>query len=224
MAIPLLQTLHDLGLEPPTSIIQVGASTGQEMKEFLDYGIRRGVFIEPLLEPYRSLAATCRQIPDFVAVNVLCTATDGEDVEFFVASNGGQSSSALKPLNHLAEFAHVSFDQRIRLVGHRLDTVLKFARDHGHQRAASAADLLYMDTQGSELQVLRGAVETLKDTSYVITEVTRNELYQGAPTLGELTQFLNGHDFALNNVNFNRYHHADALFIKRARLRLAAGY
>jgi hypothetical protein len=81
-----------------------------------------------------------------------------------------------------------------------------------------------MDTQGSELQVLRGAVETLKDTSYVITEVTRNELYQGAPTLGALTQFLNSHDFALNNVNFNRYHHADALFIKRTRLRLAVGY
>jgi FkbM family methyltransferase len=223
MAIPLLQTIRDLGLPPPTSIVQVGASAGQEMKEFLEYGIRRGVFIEPLREPFAALSAVCRQIPDFVAVNVLCTATDGETVEFHVASNGGQSSSALKPHNHLAEFSHVRFDERIRLVGHRLDSVLQFARDHGHQRAASAADLLYMDTQGSELQVLRGAEETLKNTSYVITEVTRNELYQGAPTLDALTRFLNGHDFALNNVNFNRYHHADALFIKRATLRLAVG-
>jgi FkbM family methyltransferase len=224
MAIPLLQTNRDLGLPPPTSIVQVGAGAGQEMKEFPEYGSRCGVFIEPLREPFATLSAACRRIPDFAAVNVLCTATDAETVEFHVASNRGQSSSALKPHNHLAEFSHSRSDERIRLVGHRFDSVLQFARDHGHQRAASAGELLYMDTQGSELQALRGAEETLNGATYVIAEVMRNELYQGAPTLDALTRLLNGHDFAPNNVNFNRYHHADAVFIKRARLRLTAGH
>ena len=90
--------------------------------------------------------------------------------------------------------------------------------------ACAKPDLLYMDTQGSELEVLKGATSTLAAVDVVITEVTRNQMYEGAPSLAELTSFLNAHDFALNNVNFNGNHHADALFIKRARLRLKTGY
>jgi FkbM family methyltransferase len=220
----LLQTIKGLGLEPPQGIVQVGASSGQELGEFLEYGIRRGVFIEPLPEPYQMLAAQCRRIPDFIAVNALCTAHHGEAVDFYVASNGGQSSSTLKPMNHLAEFSFVRFDGKLRLVGHQLDAILEFVRQSGHEAACAGMNLLYMDTQGSELQVLKGASTTLKQVDYVISEVTRNQMYEGAPTLCELTGFLNQHDFALNNVNFNRQHHADALFIKRTKLRLTTGF
>lgn len=224
MTIPLLQTIRDLGLPPLQGIVQVGASFGQEIREFAEHGFKQGVFIEPLLEPYDALAALCRQYPNYVAVNALCTATNGKEVEFFVASNGGQSSSAMKPLNHLDEFSYVRFDQKIKLVGHQLDGVLTFLRQNGHAAACAKPDLLYMDTQGSELEVLKGATSTLAAVDVVITEVTRNQMYEGAPSLAELTSFLNAHDFALNNVNFNGNHHADALFIKRARLRLKTGY
>lgn len=224
MTIPLLQTVHDLGLQPLQGIVQVGASFGQEIREFAGHGFTRGVFIEPLLEPFNALATLCKQYPNYVAVNALCTSTNGKEVEFFVASNGGQSSSAMKPLNHLDEFSYVRFDQKIKLVGHQLDAVLSFLRQNGHSSACEKPDLLYMDTQGSELEVLKGATSTLAAVDLVITEVTRNQMYEGAPSLAELTSFLNAHDFALNNVNFNGNHHADALFIKRARLRLKTGF
>lgn len=223
MSVDLLATIRELGLPPPTGIVQVGASSGQEMQSFLRQGIRRGVFIEPLPEPYRMLAAACRTIPDFVAVNTLCTATTGQTVDFFVASNGGQSSSTLEPLNHLSQFTYVKFEQKIQLIGNRLDDVIAFVKANGHARACEPIDLIYMDTQGSELQVLEGGPRTLAAARYVITEVTRNELYKGAPSLAELTAHLETHGYALNNVNFNRHHHADALFIKRETIALTAG-
>lgn len=191
---------------------------------FLQHGIRRGIFIEPLPQPFKLLAEVCRRIPDFVAVNTLCSDKTGEAVDFFVASNGGQSSSTLKPLNHLSEFAHVKFDQTIQLVSNRLDDVIEFVKTHGHAKACEPIDLIYMDTQGSELKVLKGATRTLAAARYVITEVTRNQLYEGAPTLADLTAYLAEHDFALNNVNFNRYQCADALFVKRATIRLTHGH
>ena len=71
--------------------------------------------------------------------------------------------------------------------------------------------------------MLEGGPRTLAAARYVITEVTRNELYKGAPSLAELTAHLETQGYALNNVNFNRHHHADALFIKRETIALTAG-
>jgi FkbM family methyltransferase len=223
MDMPLLQTIRDLGLPPPTGIVQVGASSGQEMGEFLRQGVRRGIFIEPLPQPFELLAGVCRRIPNFIAVNTLCTATTGQTVDFHVASNGGQSSSTLEPLNHLSQFDYVKFDKKIQLVGNRLDDVITFVKANGHARACEPIDLIYMDTQGSELQVLEGAPRTLATARYVITEVTRNQLYKGAPTLAELSAYLEGRGYALNNVNFNRHHCADALYVKRETIGLTAG-
>jgi len=155
--VPLLQAITDLGLLPPTGMVQVGASSDQEMGSFLQHGIRSGIFIEPLPQPFKLLAEVCRRIPDFVTVNTLCSDKTGEAVHFFVASNGGQSSSTLKPLNHMSKFAYVKFDQTIQLVSNRPDDVTEFVKTHGHAKACELIDLIYMDTQGSELKVLKGA-------------------------------------------------------------------
>ena len=218
MPIDLFATLRDLGLRAPRGVLQVGASYGQEMEQFVAQGIRAGVFIEPLPAPFQVLAAACRQRPDFVAVNALCGATSGERVTFHVASNGGMSSSMLAPANHLTEFDFVRFDQQVELVTHRLDDVLAFVAAQGHGAATEALDLLYMDTQGAELQVLQGAEAALARVDVVFTEVTRHRMYDGAPTLDELMAFLAPRGFTLNNVNFDRHHHADALFVRARAL------
>ncbi len=220
MPFQLFDTLRELGLPPPRGVLQVGASYGQEMNWFVDNGIQAGVFIEPLPEPFAVLSQSCRQRPGFVAVNALCAETTGERVEFHVASNGGMSSSLLAPKNHLQEFDFVRFDQKIELVSNRLEHVIGFLREHGHGAACDALDLLYMDTQGAELRVLRGAGSVLERIDYVLTEVTRNQMYDGAPTLGELMAFLEPQGFTLNNINFDRHHHGDALFVRNRRLQI----
>ena len=115
MPFQLFQVIQELGLPKPRGVLQVGASYGQEMQWFVENGIQAGVFIEPLPEPFQALSRTCQQLPNFVAVNALCSEATGERVSFHVASNGGMSSSMLKPKNHLQEFDFVSFDRMKRI-------------------------------------------------------------------------------------------------------------
>jgi FkbM family methyltransferase len=214
MPFQLFQVIQELGLPRPRGVLQVGASYGQEMQWFVENGIQAGVFIEPLPEPFSVLSKTCMTRPNFVAVNALCAEETGQKVSFHVASNGGMSSSMLKPKNHLQEFDFVSFDQTVELVSNRLDHVISFLHQHGHGATCNALDLLYMDTQGAELKVLRGAGKVLDGINVVLTEVTRNQMYDGAPALNELMAFLEPHGFTLNNINFDKHHHGDALFVR----------
>lgn len=214
MPFQLFQVIQELGLPRPRGVLQVGASYGQEMQWFVENGIQAGVFIEPLPEPFAALSKTCMQLPNFVAVNALCAEETGQRVSFHVASNGGMSSSMLKPKNHLQEFDFVRFDQTVELVSNRLDHVISFLHQHGHGATCQALDLLYMDTQGAELKVLRGAGRVLDGINVVLTEVTRNQMYDGAPALNELMAFLEPQGFTLNNINFDRHHHGDALFVR----------
>jgi len=56
---------------------------------------------------------------------------------------------------------------------------------------------LVLDTQGSELLVLKGAVPVLDKFKFVKTEVADFEIYTGCCHLTELTEFMNGHGFKL---------------------------
>jgi hypothetical protein len=47
-----------------------------------------------------------------------------------------------------------------------------------------------MDVQGYELNVLKGAVETLKDIDYIWTEVNYEELYNTCALMEDLDAFL----------------------------------
>jgi len=51
-------------------------------------------------------------------------------------------------------------------------------------------DLIWMDAQGSELDVLRGAVETLKTVQVILTEVGVDSYYQGQSLKPEIDEFL----------------------------------
>ena len=214
----LFKILASLSLPAPQGILQVGSSYGQELSVFLQNKIRYGVFIEPLPEPFNAVAEICRQLPGMIAVQALCAETTGKNFTFHVASNAGQSSSILPPANHLGQFDWVKFDQTVELTSTSLDDVIAFLNANGHAQVCAGLDTLYMDTQGAEVMVLAGGSKTLARINYVYTEVTRNEMYQNAPSLRDLMAVLTPAGFSLNNVNFNEHHHADALFIRNSVL------
>lgn len=218
MSVNLFQVVQELNLPAPRGMLQVGASYGQELETFISNGIGCGVFIEPLEAPFQFLAKQCQKVPNFVAVQALCTDKTGETYTFHLASNNGMSSSILPPANHLTQFDYVKFDQTIELTSNRLEDVISFLQTNGYKNITDQLDTLYMDTQGAELKVLLGAESVLRNINYIFTEVTRNELYKGAPELEDLVAFLEPYGFVLNNVNFNQHHHADAIFIKKSIL------
>jgi len=215
LSLPLFPVLQAMQLPRPQGILQVGASYGQEIGSFVSEGIRAGVFIEPLPAPFAHLAALCQRIPGYVAVNTLCTDEGGRDYEYYLASNGGMSSSILRPARHLEEYAEVSFEGTTTLRSTTLDDVMTSLQVHGHGDTAQRMDTLYMDTQGSELKILMGANRTLKRIRYIYTEVMRGNLYEGQPEFFTVCHWLDAAGFTLNNVYFHRQHAGDALFIRK---------
>lgn len=221
MSFELFETIRSLNLPAPVGVLQVGASYGQEMTEFIDNGIHCGVFIEPLSEPYAHLANFCKQLPNFVAVQALCTDEAGKSYQFHVASNGGMSSSILKPARHLQEYDFVSFPTAINIVSTTVDHVITFLNTNGQSNVTPVLDLLYLDTQGAEFKIILGAHQTLRNIKYIYTEVMRAELYEGQVPFLTYCSYLDAIGFTLNNVYFiNPGHSGNALFIRKDILKM----
>lgn len=55
--------------------------------------------------------------------------------------------------------------------------------------------LLKLDTQGSELLVLKGCGNKLKDIEYIVCKVSFFELYKGSPVWTEIIDFLRHFSF-----------------------------
>ena len=220
MSLPLFETIRDMGLPAPKGVLQVGAGFGQEMQYFLLNGIRRGLFIEPLQEPYAHLASVCRQLSGFVAVQALCAEESGYEYAFNIASNAGASSSMLKPFRHLQVHGDVKFNETVQMVSNTLDRVADFVKEYGHAETMACLDTLYMDTQGAELSIMLGGTRTLRQINYIYTAIMRAELFEGQPSFQSVCAWLDVMGFTLNNAYFGPRHTGHALFVRKSLLGL----
>jgi FkbM family methyltransferase len=79
------------------------------------------------------------------------------------------------------------------------------------QNSVDRVDFVKLDTQGSELDILRGAKRTLESVSIVQTEVEFNPMYRGQPLFGDVDRFLRERGFVLwrlDNLSHHRQHGA----------------
>lgn len=63
-------------------------------------------------------------------------------------------------------------------------------------------DLIKIDTQGSELDIIKGGVEVIRKSSYVIIEVSKMEYNIGAPLFDEVVEYM-------NSIGFSSYEEID---------------
>ncbi len=92
--------------------------------------------------------------------------------------------------------AHLPDIDEVRIAGETTVDVSRlddFMADEGSPRI----DALKLDTQGSELDILRGSVKCLEGIRHVEVEVALNELFAGGPLFGEVDAFLRARGFAL---------------------------
>jgi FkbM family methyltransferase len=78
--------------------------------------------------------------------------------------------------------------------------------DWCERKGLERVDLIKLDTQGSELDVLRGAARALDGVSAVQTEVEFNPMYEGQPLYGDMDAFLRDRGFVLWQLD-NLSHH-----------------
>lgn len=165
-------------------VVHVGANVGQERELYRRHDLDV-LWIEPIPEVFATLAANLAEFPRQRAIQALVTDRDGESYQFNVANNGGESSSILALKEHRDVWPKVDFTSTIALQSSTLATVL--ARE---LIDATRYDALIMDTQGSELLVLKGAEPILAQFRFIKTEVPDFEAYEGCARLDDIERFL----------------------------------
>lgn len=186
---------HEAYLKQVRGVIHVGANIGQERKIYARHGLKV-LWIEPIPEVFQILERNIAGLAGQRAIQALVTEHPGEQHVLNVASNKGGSSSILPLKLHTEVWPEVRYERVITLQSESLPSLLQ-----RHGLRAQDYDFLTLDTQGSEMLVLRGAMPLLANFKFLKIEVADFEAYAGCCQLPEVAAFLQGQGF----VEHQRY-------------------
>ena len=184
-------------LKKVNGVIHVGANTGQERELYAQYGLSV-VWIEPIPEIFEKLQLNLIGIPKQVALKGLVTDHDDMEYHFHLANNNGASSSILDMNLHQDIWPEVGYEKTINLYSRKLSSLL-----NDNNISISEYNMLVIDTQGSELLVLKGAESILQNFIYIQTEVPDFEAYKGCCQLDDLQTFLR--DRGYKEISRNKF-------------------
>ena len=173
----------DSFLEKAFGVIHVGANVGQERSLYAQNDLEV-LWIEPIPEVFEILTANLEEFPKQRALPGLVTDEDGKDYELHIANNRG-SSSILDLKLHKEIWPDIHYEKTITVPGVTLNTLLE-----KEQIDLNKYNALVMDTQGSELLVLQGAIPILHHFKFIKTEVADFEAYSGCCQLPEVSAFM----------------------------------
>lgn len=177
-------------LENVTGVIHVGANLGQS-RDLYDYYNLDVIWIEPIENTFKNLEKNIKNYPRQKAYNYLITDEDDKSYEFFITNND-VSSSILKLSQHKRLFPHIKESYSIKLQSKTLKTLLeeKNININNYQ-------FLNLDTQGSELLILKGASSIISKFSFIKTEVANFEAYENCAQLDEMNCFMYNNNFRI---------------------------
>ena len=173
-------------------MIHVGANTGQERDQYASHGLNV-LWIEPNPAVFEVLRSNISGFPKQKACCCLLASEHGAEYTFHISDNHGLSSSILDLAKHREIWPDTHFVNDIKITATTLCRLVDVERIDIRNFGA-----LVLDTQGSELLVLKGAVPVLRDFQFVKTEVADFESYAGCCQLPELTEFMRQNGFALS--------------------------
>ncbi len=169
-------------------ILDIGAHDGSDTVEWRSVYPEATIYaIEPSPDAYSKLLLKAGQY----SINVFNIALSDFNgwAEFFISSGKStQSSSLRKPNLHLTLHPDVAFSQSIAVPVRRLD-------DWAKENDVTQVDILWMDTQGTELEILKGGLNVVATVRLLHTEVAVCEMYDSQATYAEVRAFLDGAGF-----------------------------
>jgi FkbM family methyltransferase len=201
-----LERLAGLGFSPEL-IFDVGAFRGDFAKMALAiWPSARIACFEPLPHGVQQIEALRNTLPGIDIHHTLVGATEKAAVEIHMENSA--SSVLHDAYNHLVPvqaFPQTTLDVAVR-----------------DKYAGRAPDLLKIDTQGYELEVLKGAEASLSRIRVVLAEINLLDLHENVPLLHELVSWLAERNFVAYDIcGFGRrpldnaLWQADFIFVKK---------
>ncbi len=215
----VLKAVMDLaGVE---TVIDVGANIGQYGDQLLRIGFRGTVLsFEPVPEVHRTLTAhALSAAAQWLVGPCVALGSRAGETTFNVAA-GSECSGVLPVLDtHLRAAPQSRCDRRITVPVQRLDWLVP-------SLLPSASNLLIkVDTQGYELEVLRGCEGLFGITVALQLELSLMSLFQGAPLFMEVISHVQSRGFELFNLlpgfreeSTKRLQQVDGFFVRKELL------
>ena len=191
-----------------SGVLHVGAHFGEEYLSYIDNGISRVVFIEPLKENFQVLEDRFGAMDDVVLINK-GAGSEKKQLNMYRASNDLVSSSVLKPKRHLTQHPDVLFDDG--------QTIIEIDRIDNMLEDIVPYNFMNVDVQGYELEVFKGAGEFLDRVDFIMTEVNRDEVYEECAQVEEIDEYLSKYKFKRVETSWDGDCWGDALYIKEYR-------
>lgn len=190
---PDWQILEPIGpVYTPHVLVDAGAHHGWFFHCWKDWCPPAEVHaFEPAIEAFTEATRLYGADPDVHINNVALGSKPGE-LQLNVMADSAVSNSFLMPVEETwreIDYHHGSIAKRTVPVM-RLD-------DYASEKSLGEVYLLKIDVQGFEIEVLEGAREMLRRTSYVFVEAAIRPLYEGAPRFTHVFDWLDAHGFHL---------------------------
>jgi FkbM family methyltransferase len=168
-------------------IIQVGANSGQEVglfKKFTNNII--------LIEPIPQLANYLNQIYPNCLVIPHGLGSTNTQMDLYLASNGGESSSVLKPINHIIYYPDVKFNNLIKIQIRTFESLID-----EYNIDMNNFNILISDTQGYDLEAIKGFGLYINNFELIIAEYINSDLYENDASLEDMVNYLTPLGFKL---------------------------
>lgn len=181
---------NDLLQNNPLRIVDIGASGGIDPRweKFSDY------FIATLFEPdpreYETLKSKCKK--NAIVLNSALSDSI-KDIEFHLCRKQQVSSVFLPNYNFLKKFPDVERFDVLKTIKIKVDTLDNQLKKNN----MTDVDLIKIDTQGYELNILKGSTDALEKVIGLEIEVEFVPLYEKQPLFNEVDNYINKFGFEL---------------------------
>lgn len=199
------------------TVLDVGANRGQFLEDWVRHLPKAKFYcFEPIAEEFKQLDKTAKKYSnEIIAINCAVGNINGQIK--FQKNNFTPSSSILTATKtNESYFPQTVNTELIDVQIIRLDDFFE---------KIDLEDLreifLKIDVQGYELEVLKGAVNVLKNTKICLLEINFDDLYAGQPTFKQIFDFLSEYGFEYKGAFDQVFHKnghlifSDVLFTKK---------
>ena len=189
-----------------TGVIHVGGHIGQEMETYKKNNVGNLIVFEPQKVPFQKLTDVVNSI-GFDNITLINKALGNSCATVEMTCNDdGLCSSILNPKHVLEQYPNIIFDRKETVEMVTMDSVI--GENHNY-------NFLNMDTQGYELEVLKGAKNTLKTIDFVYTEVNNTEVYENNALIEDIDNFLKEYNMVRVETDWMGGTWGDAFYIKQ---------
>lgn len=194
-------------------IVQAGASDGEEMENAALLGVQHYLAFEPLSKAFDKLVEVKRQhCPETYQIWQLGLHDKNEKAVLNVTLGDGKGSSIFE-----TEWEHPevkrNWNQGQAAVEGEEEIIMTRFDDFAFESKLDLGlfDTLQLDTQGNEMEILKGMGDTLQQFKYLCIELSITPVYKGETPGAEVAAWLKEKGFTLDSPI---YEHNDCFFVR----------